>query len=92
MEPPVTPAEMCILHIVQKVVPNARFERITTGTSWSFWIITPTDKERDIIKADSELLGRLLDAASDAGFGSFTLQSQETVDRDHAGSWLFVVP
>ena len=97
LEPLVIRAEAEILRIVRVVVPEAKLNRIgpidLDGPSWSCWIITPTDAERDRIKDEEGLLTSLWRAASDAGFApdGFTFQSQETVDRDYGGSWFFAM-
>ena len=97
LEPVVIRAEAEILKNVRTVVPDGRLERIGPidfGTpEWSCWIVTPTDRERDRVAGDNELLERLYKAAADAGFApdSITVQSQETVDRDHEGSWFLVM-
>jgi hypothetical protein len=90
-------AEAEILKIVRVVIPAARLKRIgpigPDAPSWSCWIVTPTDKERDRVNRDRELLARLQKAASDAGLtpSGFSVQSQETVDRDYEGSWFFAM-
>lgn len=57
--------------------------------SWSCWVVTNTDKERDGLATDGALKARLNAAADEAGFApdSFSFQSQETVNRDYNGSW-----
>jgi hypothetical protein len=98
LEPIVKLAEAEILRLVRQVVSNAKLERIGpldfgNGASWSCWIVTTTDAERDRVAHDEELLRCLDAAASNAGFApsSFTVQSQETVDRDYEGSWFYAM-
>ncbi len=87
-----------ILKIVHALVPEAELKRIgPLGTdeksTWSCWIITATDEERDCIKNDSELIARLWKVSSDAGFApdGFMVQSQETVQRDYKGNWFYAM-
>jgi hypothetical protein len=98
LEPSVVRAEAAILKIISAVIPNVQLKRIgPLGTddksSWSCWIITATDVERDRIKNDSALMANLWKVSSDAGFApdSFTVQSQETVERDFKGSWFYAM-
>jgi hypothetical protein len=97
LEPIVVRAETAILDIVQQVVPTARLQRIgpidIDGPSWSCWVVTDTDNERDALAGDSALRTTLNEAAARAGFApdGFTFQSQETVDRDYEGSWFYAM-
>ena len=97
LEPTVIRAETAILDIVQQVVPTARLMRIgpidINGPSWSCWVVTDRDNERDALAGDSALRATLNEAAVRAGFApdSFTFQSQETVDRDYEGSWFYAM-
>lgn len=98
LEPMVVRAEAEILRIIRPIIPNAELKRIgPLGTddksSWSCWIVTATDIERDFIKNDSALMAKLWKASSDAGFApdSFTVQSRETVKRDYKGSWFYAM-
>jgi len=93
LEPIVIKAEEAVLDVVRALVPTASLQRIgpidINGPSWSCWVITQTDSERDRLASDRALERRLFQVATDAGFApdSFTFQSQETVDRDLNGSW-----
>lgn len=98
LEPAVVRAEAEILRIVQAIVPKVELKRIgPLGTddksSWSCWIVTATDIERDVIKNDSALIAKLWKASSDAGFApdSFTVQSHETVKRDYRDNWFYAM-
>ena len=97
LESSVTSTETEILKIARAVVPNAELKRIgpmgAANPSWSCWIITATNFERDRIKDDSEIIAKLWKAASDAGFppDSFTVQSHESVKRDYKGSWFYAM-
>jgi hypothetical protein len=71
-------------------------------TTWSgkevhpvFWIKTGNDEERDQLSTDSSLTEdfrtALLQAdypAVDVPLAQYVVESQETVDRDYAGSWV----
>jgi|HubBroStandDraft_2_1064218.scaffolds.fasta_scaffold343315_1 hypothetical protein len=98
LEPSVVRAEAEILKVVRAIVPNAELKRIgPLGTddksSWSCWIVTERDAERDYIKNDNALMAELWKVSSDAGFApdSFTVQSEETVKRDYKGSWFYAM-
>lgn len=97
LEPIVVRAETAILDVVRHVVATARLKRIgpidINGTSWSCWVVTDRDNERDALAGDSALRATLNEAAVRAGFApdSFTFQSQETVDRDYGGSWFYAM-
>ncbi|HET6157828.1 MAG TPA: hypothetical protein VFE34_05755 [Dongiaceae bacterium] len=59
----------------------------------AMWIKTRTDRERDALRADPNLEAEFRDALSAAGYPAaaiphvgFEFESQETVDRDHAGN------
>jgi hypothetical protein len=90
-------AEAAILALVSGVVPGIALKRIGPldfGTpSWSCWVITATDRERDRLANDKGLLERLRNAAHTAGFApdSFTFQSQETIDRDYEGKLFYAM-
>jgi len=60
-----------------------------------FWIKTGNDEERDQLSTDSSLTEdfrtALLQAdypAVDVPLAQYVVESQETVDRDYAGSWV----
>src|SRR5882672_6509875 len=60
----------------------------------SFCIEISTDQQRDRILHDPNLYRKFCDAARDAGFPPdiiprirFRVESRETLDRDHGGSW-----
>ena len=97
VEPVVIEAEKAILALVKETVPAAGLRRIgpvgITAPSWSCWIVTPTDTERDKLASDAVLLEELRCAGAKAGFApdSFTIQSQETVERDFEGSWFYAM-
>ena len=97
LEPVVEISEAAILEVVRERLPNARLERIGPldfGTpNWSCWIVTTTDEERDTLIRDAAYMAGLKAAAEKAGFApdSFTVQSQETVDRDYGGSWFYAM-
>jgi len=97
LEPAVLRAEAAILEIVRELVPNARLSRIGPTDfgvpSWSCWVITPTDRERNRIQGDKGPLARLDLAAAKAGFAPavFVVESEETVDRDYQGSWFYAM-
>ena len=96
LEPKVERVETLILEIVREYVPSARLKRIGPidfdPPTWSCWIVTDTDRERDLLSANSVLAEGLRVAAS-TGFApdSFTFQSEETVLRDYEGSWFYAM-
>lgn len=57
------------------------------------WLGTTTDVERDELARDSSAGGRVAEVAGRFGFDAlcegFTVESQETVDRDYAGNWFY---
>ncbi|WP_446219876.1 hypothetical protein [Micromonospora sp. IBHARD004] len=60
------------------------------------WLGTSTDQEREALKGGPELVGqvlRVLDLKSDEGIAveGVTVQSEETVSRDYAGSWFYAL-
>lgn len=96
LEPSVIRAEVEILNIARSIVPNAELRRIgptgDTDPSWSCWIITATDEERDRIRGDDAIMASLSRvAAAEFAPDSLTVQSCETVDRDYKGSWLYAM-
>jgi hypothetical protein len=97
LEPQVLRAEAKILDAVRRMVPSAELKRVgpmgLPAPSWSCWITTQTDVDRDRIKKDSALLAELFELAAKAGFApdTFVVQSQETVDREYKGSWFYAM-
>ena len=66
--------------------------------AFAVWLGTGSDAEAARLRARTELLERVASALHQAGFTSSELaelavvvQSQETVDRDYAGSWFFAL-
>ncbi len=57
------------------------------------WLGTSTDDERDRLMRDRSIVGLLRDLTQRHGpkatFEGFTVESQETVDRDYEGSWFY---
>jgi hypothetical protein len=102
LEPMVRRAEAEILRLARQRVPGVRLDRVgpinieagSSGSpSWSCWVITSTDVEKEMLANDPALLPLLLKAAAEAGFApaSITFQSQQTVDRDFEGSWFYAM-
>jgi hypothetical protein len=98
LEPSVKLVEAQVLKLLHATAPTAELKRIgplgaDNHVSWSCWIITETDAERDRVKGDSALIAALWKVSSDAGFppDSFTVQSHETVRRDYEGSWFYAM-
>jgi hypothetical protein len=95
LEPSVSRCETAILKIVGEIAPTARLNRIgpidINGPSWSCWVITETDQERDRLAGDKLLRARLERAAAEFPPNAFAFQSQETVDRDFRGSWFYAM-
>ena len=96
LEPEVERTEALILEMVRKIVPSARLERIGPidfdPPTWSCWIVTSTDAERNALTNDTDLNQRLA-LATKMGFSpdGFTFQSEETVVRDYEGSWFYAM-
>jgi hypothetical protein len=64
----------------------------------AIWITTPTDEERDLMRATPELLPEFQRALLAAGYPTnavpevgFAFESQQTVDRDYNGNWRHAV-
>jgi hypothetical protein len=65
----------------------------------ALWLVVTSDRERDQLLADGLWLRELARMAfREAGFGErhvaralTTVESQETVDRDHAGNWFAAI-
>ena len=99
LEPAVERAEAEILQIVHELVPEATLKRFgpidIRGPVWLCWVVTPTDEARDMLAANGFLRPRLLTAATLATGGlppkELHFQSQETVDRDYKGQWLYAM-
>ena len=55
------------------------------------WLGTATDSERDALSADADLPSVVRRVVERHGFASsgVTVESQETVDRNHDGSWFY---
>lgn len=57
------------------------------------WLGTDTDDERDRLKNDPVVVGLLRDLTRrhgpNATFEGFTVESQQTVDREYEGSWFY---
>lgn len=96
LEPAVEQTEAAILKIIQGVVPSARLARVGPigfdPPTWSCWVVTKTDAEKNRLSSDAGLNERLA-AAVKTGFppDSFTYQSEETVARDYEGSWFYAM-
>jgi hypothetical protein len=64
----------------------------------AFWITTPSDAERDLLRASPELISEFRAALRAIGYPAiavpdvgFEIESQEIVDRDHGGNWWYAV-
>lgn len=58
------------------------------------WLGTTTDDERDRLRADASVGARLAEMTqthgpADGVFEGYTVESQETVDREFEGSWFY---
>ncbi len=60
----------------------------------AIWITTKTDEERDSLRRDLSLYQQLCNALLRAGYPAdavplihFSIESQETVDREYGGHW-----
>ena len=76
-----------------EVISKQGATRISPGYL-SFCIKTQTDRERDVLVQDPQLITDFRNALAKAGYPVQTnpvvhlgVQSQETVDRDYGGSW-----
>jgi hypothetical protein len=64
----------------------------------AIWIITTTDYDRDLLRANQTLLSEFDTALLNVGYPpeavpnvGFAFESQETVDCDHKGNWWYAV-
>jgi len=100
--PAICRARRGIREIVRQRIPHAEVYSSQGATAISsgylgFCIRTKTDKERDVLRGDPTILRQFQDALVRAGYPQntnpvdpvvhFTIESQETVDRDYGGSW-----
>lgn len=60
---------------------------------FSVWLGVPTDRERDAGRQDATVDGRVRRVVAEHDmaelYRGFTIESQETVDRDYEGSWFY---
>jgi hypothetical protein len=95
-------AEAAIAAVVRETVPEVRLFSLHTPVGTppviAVWIVTETDEERDLLRADPALqpkLARLFRATPFPGGArpapAFALESEETVAREHGGNWWTVV-
>jgi hypothetical protein len=88
-------SEANVLREVSKVFPAAEIAAVgplcvSDLASWGCWIKVDTDERRDALMADEILMRRLAREAEAGGWPAIiTVESQETVDRDYEGSWLY---
>jgi len=91
-------AERAITDLVRPHCPDARV--FSFGATYldprhlAIWIATTTDAERDALRGSKALRRKLRAALRAAGYPraaisrvAFGFESQETVRRDHKGSW-----
>jgi hypothetical protein len=64
----------------------------------AIWITSATDVQRDVLRRDPEFQASIRQALREVGYPAgaidgvaFEIESQETVDRDHQGSWWYAV-
>ena|SRR5947209_4050237 len=85
-----------IEEVARRYCPTAKVASFSGATPkrFSFRIAVPTDQVRDQMRNEPELYQQFCSALRRAGypedavpFVHFRIESQETVDRDHAGSW-----
>lgn len=98
LEPAVERAEAAILAVARQSIPACSLRRIGPldfgqGASWSCWLVTPTDEDRNALKRNATLLVQMQTAAQAAGFApdGIVVESQETVERDYEGSWFYAM-
>ncbi|MBX7249403.1 MAG: hypothetical protein K1X35_10225 [Caulobacteraceae bacterium] len=95
-------AQAAIIRLAREKVPSAGAFHIgavdISPANLAFWITTPTDAERDRLKADEDLRRAFRAALADAGYPpdsishvGFAYESQETCDRDYGGNWWYVI-
>jgi hypothetical protein len=82
-------------HGVQHVEIQSAFP--TSEKVW-VWLGTATDAQRDALPSTEPLLSEVRAAVASVGYPldelanvHSTVQSQETVDRDHEGSWFYAM-
>ncbi len=68
----------------------------TNSKHLAIWISTPTDAERDALRADPALAAAFDAVLHNVGYSladiaGFAFESQETVDRDYGGNWWYAV-
>ncbi len=60
---------------------------------FAVWLGVPTDRERDAGQRDATVDGRVRRVVAEHGLAElwrgFTIESQETVDRDYEGRWFY---
>lgn len=96
---PIRRATRQILEIARQHCTDARVFRKQGATKidprhLAFWIATATDNERDLLRHDPNLIQQFREVLVRVGYPPravplvyFTIESQETVDRDYGGSW-----
>jgi hypothetical protein len=82
---------MGVIHI-EIVAPFPHSDR------FAVWLCTGADEERDALPAENPRLTEVRSVLVEAGFPEgklsgllTTSQSQETVDRDYRGSWIYAL-
>jgi hypothetical protein len=97
--PAIRRARRDIRKVARQRIPNAQVYSSQGATAisaghLSFCIRTDTDKERDLLRQDPDIHRQFRDALIRAGYPKethpvvhFSIESQETVDRDYGGSW-----
>lgn len=82
--------------IARQHCPTAKVDafRGATPKHCSFRVAVVTDRERDHMRGESQLYQQLTGALQRVGYPAdavpfvrFRIESQETVNRDHGGSW-----
>jgi len=102
LAPAIQAAEGAIRALARQRVPLAGVFHIgavdLSPFNLAFWITTPTDAERDMLAADTELQDEFRRILLRAGYPAdavlkvgFAFQSQQTVDRDYGGNWWYAV-
>lgn len=97
--PAIRRARREIRDIARQRIPKAEVFSHVGATAMNpghvaFCITTATDKERDLLCQDPEVYQQFRNALLRAGYPQdtvpvvhFSIESQETVDRDYGGSW-----
>ena len=85
-----------VAHFAGRGVTRADILAALPDPNVSVWLGTHSDVERDALAADGHLAGEVRAVVTPNGDDGFkvravVVQSQETVDREYAGSWFYAM-